>query len=164
MVNRARPTLATASYGSLISARPSAATYRLSPQDRIAVCPSCSEAHRIDVNDVVYTHLNGQTRTTGVFTDWLLCPGTGRQVELSRTEAPTRAVPNELVLTMRVAKRDNLEKIRRIEDEIQMHKDSMFKADTFNKDRYRERIREYSESIDIMRVENELLRAALEAV
>ena len=169
MVHRSWPTLATASYGSLVSARPSAATYRLHSQDRIAVCSTCNEAHRIDVNDILYTHLNGQTRITGAFTDWLLCPGSGQRVvlsrktEVTRTEALTQVVPNELVMTMRAAKRDNLVKIRRIEDQIQMHKDSMLKADEFNMDRYRQRIREHGESIDMMRMENELLRAALEA-
>lgn len=162
MVHRPRPTLATAPYASLISARPSAATHRLSPSDRIAVCPSCSDAHRIDVNDVLYTHLNGQTQTVGVFTDWLLCPGTGQRVVLSPKKAAIQVVPNELVMSIRGGHRDNLVRIRRIEDQIQMLKDWMLKADEFDKDRYRARIREHSETIDWIKAENELLWAALE--
>jgi hypothetical protein len=162
MSYRAMPTRSTVSYGSLQSARP--ARYGLNFTDRIALCPTCGTARRIDVNDTLYTHLSGETRTVGRETDWIECLGSSQRALVAAVVEPVAAaVPDELTTSIRLTQRDNLYRIRHLENQIQMHKDHMIRMDEVGMDRQRARIRENQRVIDMMRAENELLRALLAA-
>lgn len=162
MVHRAMPTRSTASYGSLLSARP--ARYGLRVSDRVALCPTCETARRIDLNDTLYTHLSAETRTMGSEKTWIDCQGSqGRALVASVIDFAAPAVPDELLMSIRATQGENFRRIIRLEGLIQLHKDYTLTTDEVVAGRNRQRIQEHLDAIKMMHAENELLRALLAA-
>jgi hypothetical protein len=156
MVHRAMPTRSTVTYGSLLQARPSRCGLQVS--DRIAPCPACGLARRINVNDVLYTHLSGETRTVGLETEWVHCDGSRQHVVLAPLSI-SDSIPYEFAQVITDTERENFRHIRLLEDAIQVMKDHTLRPDPVAQGRLEQRIKENLYLIEMMRAENEFFGA-----
>ena len=157
MVHRARPTRSTVEYGSLQQARPS--QYGLQFCDRIAACPVCGAPRRIDLNDIVYTHLSGETRTWQSDTEWLECTGSGRAASLDGVGLAGDVVavaPGALSDTWD----ENLARMRQLEDLLQVRCDRLLETVAQVRDVDADfLVRSYRDAITAIKAENEFLQA-----
>jgi hypothetical protein len=159
MVHRARPTRSTVRYGSLLQARPS--RYGLQFSDRMAVCPLCSATRRVDLNDIFYTHLSGETRMWQSYMEWVDCAGSGRAAELddaSSTDDLLAVAPEALSYTWD----ENLARKKQLEDLAQMRCDHLVATVVQVRDvESGFLVRAYRDAITAIKAENEFLQALL---
>jgi hypothetical protein len=153
----------TAEYGSLLSAGSGHSVLRF--EDRVAMCPACGMARRIDVNGLLYTHLSGEVRREGSeLMCWEDCGGSGQAIFVSRCSGePEVVIPDELTTLVRVTQRDNLYRLKHLQLQIQIHKDYWCLADEVVRSMHERRMAEHRRSIEDLWAEFDLLSALLAA-